>query len=280
MNIEQVIQTLKGYYKEKGCLIGEPLDLEVGAGTMVPYSFFGVLGSKPWKVAYVQPSRRPADGRYGDSPYRYFIHHQFQVIMKPPPDDIQDIYLESLKKLGIDYEKHDLRFIEDNWESPTLGAAGVGWEIWIDGQEITQFTYFQQAGGFELNPPSVELTYGIERIAMYSEAKENGFDVNWNDDVTYGDLRKKSEYELCKYGFEIADVEALRQMFNLYENESKRCIDARICLPAYEYALKCSHTFNLLDARGAVSVSERPQVIARIRDLTKKCAGLYQEGDQ
>ena len=252
MTIEAIILALKGYWKEKGCLIGEPFDMEVGAGTMVPYSFFGVLGPRPWKVAYIQPSRRPADGRYGDSPYRFYIHHQFQVILKPPPADVQDIYLESLKVLGIDYEQHDMRFIEDNWESPTLGAAGVGWEVWMDGQEVTQFTYFQQAGGCELNPPSVELTYGLERLAMYSD-------------------------ELCKYGFELADVESLRTMFGICEKESSRCIEAQLYMPAYEYALKCSHLFNLLDARGAVSVSERALIIARIRDLTRKCAMLYQE---
>lgn len=277
MTIEEIIQSLKDYWRGKGCLIGEPYDIEVGAGTMVPYSFFGVLGANPWKVAYVQPSRRPADGRYGDSPYRYLIHHQFQVIMKPPPEDVQDLYLESLKTIGIDYEKHDMRFIEDNWESPTLGASGVGWEVWMDGQEITQFTYFQQAGGFELNPPSVELTYGIERLSMYSEGKDNGFDVGWNRDITYGQLRKRAEYELCKYGFEIADVEALKTMFGICENESKRCIEACLYLPAYEMALKCSHLFNLMDARGAVSVSERAVIIGRVRDLTKKCAMLYQE---
>jgi len=240
-------------------------------------AFFGVLGPRPWKVAYVQPSRRPADGRYGDSPYRFYIHHQFQVILKPPPADVQDIYLESLKVLGIDYEKHDMRFIEDNWESPTLGAAGVGWEVWMDGQEVTQFTYFQQAGGCELNPPSVELTYGIERLAMYSERKDNGFELGWNENVTYGDLRKRAEYELCKYGFELADVESLKTMFGICEKESNRCIEAQLYMPAYEYALKCSHLFNLLDARGAVSVSERALIIARIRDLTRKCAMLYQE---
>ncbi|MCE5175924.1 MAG: glycine--tRNA ligase subunit alpha [Caldisericales bacterium] len=277
MTIEAIILALKGYWKEKGCLIGEPFDMEVGAGTMVPYSFFGVLGPRPWKVAYVQPSRRPADGRYGDSPYRFYIHHQFQVILKPPPANVQDIYLESLKVLGIDYEKHDMRFIEDNWESPTLGAAGVGWEVWMDGQEVTQFTYFQQAGGCELDPPSVELTYGIERLAMYSERKDNGFELGWNEDVTYGDLRKRAEYELCKYGFELADVESLKTMFGICEKESNRCIEAQLYMPAYEYALKCSHLFNLLDARGAVSVSERALIIARIRDLTRKCAMLYQE---
>lgn len=276
MTIEEIILVLKKYWQDQGCLIGEPFDMEVGAGTMVPYSFFGVLGIKPWRVAYLQPSRRPADGRYGDSPYRFYIHHQFQVILKPPPQDVQDIYLDSLKAMGIDYEKHDIRFIEDNWESPTLGASGVGWEIWMDGQEITQFTYFQQAGGFELYPPSAELTYGIERLAMYSEGKDNGFDVGWNKQVTYGDLRKRAEYELCKYGFEIADIETLRTIFNLYENESERCINNNLYFPAYEFALKCSHFFNLLDARGALSVSERAIIIARIRDLTKKCATLYQ----
>lgn len=277
MTIQDAIFSLKDYFRKQGCLIGEPLDMEVGAGTMHPYTFFAVLGPKPWKAAYVQPSRRPADGRYGDSPYRYYIHYQFQVIMKPAPADIQDIYLEGLKVLGIDYEKHDMRFIEDNWESPTLGAAGVGWEVWMDGQEVSQFTYFQQCGGVTLNPPSVELTFGIERLCMYSEGIENGFNLKWNPENTYGDLRKRAEYELCKWGFEFADIDVLKRMMDDYEKESNRAIEAKLAIPAYEYALKCSHTFNLLDARGALSVSERAGMIARVRDLTRKCASVYQE---
>ncbi|HOO96190.1 MAG TPA: glycine--tRNA ligase subunit alpha [Caldisericia bacterium] len=277
MNIESTIFELKKYWRDQGCLIAEPYDIEVGAGTMVPKSFFSTLGEKPWSVAYVQPSRRPADGRYGDNPYRFYIHHQFQVILKPPPKDVQDIYLESLKVIGIDYEKHDMRFIEDNWESPTLGAAGVGWEVWMDGQEVTQFTYFQQVGGIQLNPPSVELTYGIERLAMYSEKIENGFDLKWNDNVTYGQLRKKEEYELCKYAFELADIDSLMTMLEICEKESNRCIEQGLVAPAYEFALKCSHFFNILDARGAISVSERAVMIKRVRTLTSKCAKAYVE---
>jgi len=246
---------------------------------MVPKSFFGALGHKPYKVAYVQPSRRPADGRYGDNPYRFYIHHQFQVILKPPPADIQDVYLESLKSIGINYENHDMRFIEDNWESPTLGAGGVGWEVWMDGQEVTQFTYFQQVGGVQLLIPAVELTYGIERIAMYSEGKNNCLLLNWNDDVTYGDLRKKEEYELCRYGFDLADVASLTQVLDIFEKEAIRCIKEKLIAPAYEFALKCSHIFNILDARGAVSVSERAIMIKRIRSLTSKCARLYVEAE-
>jgi len=279
MNIESTISSLKSYWREKGCLISEPYDIEVGAGTMVPKSFFGALGHKPYKVAYVQPSRRPADGRYGDNPYRFYIHHQFQVILKPPPADIQDVYLESLKSIGINYENHDMRFIEDNWESPTLGAGGVGWEVWMDGQEVTQFTYFQQVGGVQLLIPAVELTYGIERIAMYSEGKNNCLLLNWNDDVTYGDLRKKEEYELCRYGFDLADVASLTQVLDIFEKEAIRCIEEKLITPAYEFALKCSHIFNILDARGAVSVSERAIMIKRIRSLTSKCARLYVEAE-
>jgi len=280
MNIENTISALKKYWSGNGCLISEPFDIEVGAGTMVPKSFFGTLSNKPWKVAYVQPSRRPADGRYGDNPYRFYIHHQFQVILKPPPSNIQDLYLESLKVFGINYEEHDMRFIEDNWESPTLGAGGVGWEVWMDGQEVTQFTYFQQVGGIQLEIPAVELTYGIERLVMYSEKIENGFDLQWNDDVTYGDLRKKEEYELCKYAFDIADTTALSTMFDICEKESNRCADEGLVAPAYEFALKCSHFFNMLDARGAVSVSERAVMIKRVRTMTSRCAKLFVEAQK
>lgn len=280
MNIEKTILALKQYWSNQGCLISEPFDIEVGAGTMVPKSFFGALHPTTWKVGYVQPSRRPADGRYGDNPYRFYIHHQFQVILKPPPENIQDLYLESLKVFGINYEEHDMRFIEDNWESPTLGAGGVGWEVWMDGQEVTQFTYFQQVGGIQLEIPAVEITYGIERLTMYSEGIENGFDLKWNDNVTYGDLRKKEEYELCRYAFDVADISSLRTLFDICEKEAGRCADEGLIIPSYEFALKCSHFFNMLDARGAVSVSERAVMIKRVRDMTSRCARLYVEREQ
>jgi len=275
VNFQEIILALQKYWADYGCVIGQPYDIEVGAGTFNPHTFLRVLGPEPWKVAYVEPSRRPTDGRYGDNPNRLQHYYQFQVILKPSPDDVQDIYLKSLEELGIDPKKHDIRFVEDDWESPTLGAWGLGWEVWLDGMEITQFTYFQQVGGFDLKPISAELTYGLERIAMYIQEKENVFDLEWVDGVTYGDVHHQSEVEWSKYNFENADVKMLFQLFNDFEKESKETIKGGLLLPAYDYVLKCSHVFNLLDARGAISVTERTRFIARVRSLARAVAGAY-----
>jgi glycyl-tRNA synthetase alpha chain len=256
-------------------VLQQPYDLEVGAGTFHPATFLGVLGPDPWNVAYVQPSRRPADGRYGQNPNRLHRHHQFQVIMKPSPEDIQERYLQSMVHLGIPLEKHDIRFVEDDWESPTLGAWGLGWEVWLDGMEVTQFTYFQQAGGFDLHPISVEITYGIERIAMYLQNVDNVYSLKWNDTVTYGDIQYRGEEEHSYYSFEEADVEMLLKLFEMYESESKRTVESGRVFPAYELCLKCSHVFNLLDARGAVGVNERTNYIQRVRLLAQACAKRY-----
>jgi glycyl-tRNA synthetase alpha chain len=244
---------------------------------MNPATFLRVLGPEPWKVAYVEPSRRPTDGRYGENPNRLQHYYQFQVIIKPSPDDIQEVYLESLKALGIDPKKHDIRFVEDDWESPTLGAWGLGWEVWLDGMEITQFTYFQQAGGIDLYPISVEITYGTERIAMYLQEVDNVFDLIWADGVTYGDIHHQGEVEWSIYNFEEADINMLFTLFEFYEKESERLIEKNLVLPAYDYCLKCSHTFNLLDARGAISVKERTNYISRIRKLARQIAEAYIE---
>lgn len=275
IDFQTLILTLQEYWKEQGCILVQPYDLEVGAGTFAPPTFFGVLGSAPWKVGYVQPSRRPSDGRYGENPNRLYQHHQYQVILKPSPGEIQDIYLNSLKALGIDCRSHDIRFVEDDWESPTLGASGLGWEVWCDGLEITQFTYFQQMGGFELEPVPVELTYGLERIAMFLQGVDNVFDLEWSAGVSYGEMRKRQEYEFSRYSFEEAPVEEYRDLFTRFERESTDILQAGLVYPAYELALKCSHLFNLLDARGAISVSERANYIGRIRRLAKDCAELY-----
>jgi len=253
----------------------QPYDMEVGAGTFHPTTLLKALGPEPWKVAYVQPSRRPTDGRYGNNPNRLQHYYQYQVILKPSPFDVQKQYLQSLKVLGIDVLDHDIRFVEDDWESPTLGASGLGWEVWLDGMEITQFTYFQMAGSIELNPISVELTYGLERITMYLQGVDNVYDLKWNEDVTYGDVHHQQEVEQSTYNFEKADVDILLDLFNKYEAESLRIIDDALVLPAYEYCLKCSHTFNLLDARGAISVTERTGYIGRIRNLARRCAEEY-----
>jgi glycyl-tRNA synthetase alpha chain len=255
----------------------QPYDIEVGAGTFHPDTLLRVLGPEPWRVAYVEPSRRPTDGRYGENPNRLQHYYQYQVILKPSPLKIQDIYLRSLKTLGIDPLAHDIRFVEDDWESPTLGASGLGWEVWLDGMEITQFTYFQQAASIELDPISVEITYGLERIAMYLQAVDNVFNLKWNDAIKYGDLRHQAEVEQSVYNFEQADVKMLRGLFDMYETECQRVIAASLVLPAYEYCLKCSHTFNLLDARGAISVIERTGYIARVRNLTRACGEAYLE---
>jgi len=266
---------LEKFWASKGCVIQQPYDMEVGAGTFHPATLLRVLGPEPWAVAYVQPSRRPTDGRYGENPNRLGHYYQYQVIIKPSPIDIQDIYLDSLRSLGIDPLEHDIRFVEDDWESPTLGASGLGWEVWLDGMEITQFTYFQQAGGIRLDPISVEITYGLERIAMYIQEKENVFDLMWNEKITYGEIHKKGEWELSVYNFELADVDMLLKLFDMYEKESIRLSEKGLVLPAYDYCLKCSHVFNILDARGAISVNERTHYIERIRNLARLASQNY-----
>jgi len=273
--VQDLILELSRFWADRGCVLQQPYDLEVGAGTFHPATFFGVLGPKPWDVAYVQPSRRPTDGRYGQNPNRLQRYYQFQVIMKPSPDDIQDIYLQSLERLGIPMEQHDIRFVEDDWESPTLGAWGLGWEVWLDGMEVTQFTYFQQAGGIDLKPISVEITYGIERIAMYLQNVDNVYTLKWNGTASYGDLQYLGEVEHSHYNFEEADIAMLLKLFEMYEREARRVIERNRVLPAYELCLKCSHVFNLLDARGAVGVNERTHYIQRVRALAQACAQSY-----
>jgi len=275
MNFQELITTLQQYWADYGCIIQQPYDLEVGAGTFNPATLLRVLGPERWSVAYVEPSRRPTDGRYGENPNRLGHYYQYQVIIKPSPIDIQEVYLGSLKSLGIDPFEHDIRFVEDDWESPTLGASGLGWEVWLDGMEITQFTYFQQAGSIRLDPISVEVTYGLERIAMYMQEKESVYDLMWNDHLTYGDVHQEGEWELSVYNFEMADVDMLLDMFHKYEQEGLRVGNAGLVLPAYDYCLKCSHTFNLLDARGAISVTERTRYIDRIRHLARLCSKNY-----
>ncbi|MFS8582623.1 MAG: glycine--tRNA ligase subunit alpha [Limnochordales bacterium] len=270
-----MIFALERYWADQGCIILQPYDMEVGAGTMHPATFLRVLGPEPWKAAYVQPSRRPTDGRYGENPNRLQHYYQYQVILKPSPDDIQELYLASLPAIGIDPAKHDIRFVEDDWESPTLGAWGLGWEVWLDGMEITQFTYFQQCGGLDLKPVSVELTYGLERLAMYLQGVDNVFDLEWVDGVTYGDVFHQNEVEQSRYNFEQADTGLLFELFDRFEAEAERVVQAGLVLPAYDYVLKCSHTFNLLDARGAISVTERTKYIARVRRLARECASAY-----
>jgi len=275
MNFQELILSLQAYWAGQGCLLQQPYDLEVGAGTFNPATLLRVLGPEPWAVAYVEPSRRPTDGRYGENPNRLGHYYQYQVIIKPSPLEIQETYLGSLKALGIDPLDHDIRFVEDDWESPTLGASGLGWEVWLDGMEITQFTYFQQAGSIRLDPVAVEITYGLERIAMYLQEKENVFDILWNDQVTYGDVHRKGEWEFSVYHFELADVDMLLKMFDMYEKESKRLNEQKLALPAYDYCLKCSHTFNILDARGAISTTERTKYIERIRNLARYVSKTY-----
>jgi len=275
MEFQQVIMELQRFWASKGCVIQQPYDLEVGAGTFNPATFLRVLGPEPWRVAYVEPSRRPTDGRYGENPNRLQHYYQFQVILKPSPLDVQEVYLDSLRHLGIDPLEHDIRFVEDDWESPTLGAWGLGWEVWLDGMEITQFTYFQQAGGIDLDPVSVEITYGLERIAMYLQGVENVFEVIWKEGITYGDIYHQGEVEFSRYNFEEADVEMLFRLFEMYEAEAKRLVDRGLVMPAYDYCLKCSHTFNLLEARGAISVTERMGFILRVRDIARRCAEAY-----
>jgi len=277
MYFQEIIMRLHRFWANKGCLIWQPYDVEVGAGTMNPATFLKVLGKKPWNVAYVEPSRRPQDGRYGENPNRLQHYYQFQVILKPAPNNPQEIYLESLEHLGINVSDHDVRFVEDDWESPTLGAWGLGWEVWLDGMEITQFTYFQQSGGLDLDEISVEITYGLERIAMYIQEVDSVFDIEWKEGITYGDIFKRAEWEWSTYNFEKADTDMLFNLFELYEKEAKRLIEEKLVLPAYDYLLKCSHTFNLLDARGAISVQERARYIRRMSNTAREVAQLYLE---
>ena len=275
MTLQNLLLTLHHFWADQGCVIHEPYDLEVGAGTFHPATFLKVLGPEPWRAAYVQPCRRPADGRYGENPNRLQHYYQYQVILKPAPADVQDLYLQSLQKLGINPKQHDIRFMQDDWESPTLGAWGLGWEVRLDGMEITQFTYFQEVGGIELNPVSAEITYGTERIAMYLQNVDNVFDLEWTKGVTYGDIHHETEVQFSKYNFESADVKVLMDTFTAYEGEGKRLVGEGLVLPAYDCCMKTSHLFNMLDARGALSVSERTGYIARVRGLARLCAEAY-----
>ncbi len=275
MSIQNLIMNLQKFWAARGCYLAQSYDLEVGAGTMTPDTFFRVLDKRPWKVAYVQPARRPADGRYGENPHRVQKHFQYQVIMKPSPSDIQQIYIKSLGALGINLQDHDIRFDEDDWEAPSIGAWGVGWQVLLDGLEITQFTYFQQAGGIELFPVPVEITYGLERLEMFLEEKDNIYDLNWSEDVSYQDLRFIEEKEFSEYNFSLANVKRLKDSFLLNEKEARQLIDKDLLLPAYDMCLKCSHFFNLLDSRGAISVTERVKMIAQIRGLVSQIAEKY-----
>src|SRR3990167_8890963 len=277
MKFQELILSLQRFWADRGCVIQQPYDIEVGAGTFNPATFFRVLGPEPWRVAYVEPSRRPADGRYGENPNRLQHYYQFQVILKPAPEDVQDLYLQSLTALGLKADEHDIRFVEDDWESPTLGAWGLGWEVWLDGMEITQFTYFQEGGGIELDPISVEITYGLERIAMYLQGVDNVFDLIWTEGVKYGYIHRQTEVEFSKYNFEEADVEMLFSCFNMFEKEAINLLEKGLILPAYDYCLKTSHFFNLLDARKAISVAERTGYIGRVRNLARRCAEGYCE---
>jgi len=277
MNFQNIILKLQEFWANNGCVILQPYDLEKGAGTFHPGTFLRCLGNTPWSAAYVEPCRRPTDGRYGENPNRLQHYYQFQVIIKPSIDNIQELYLESLEFLGINTKKHDIRFVEDDWESPTLGAWGLGWEVWLDGMEITQFTYFQQAGGFDLDPITVEITYGTERIAMYLQNVDSVYDLKWSDKVSYRDIHHRTEYEFSKYNFELADISMLKDFFNSSKKECLNLIKNNLPLPAYDYCLKCSHLFNLLDARGSISVTERARYILEIRELAKNSASLYME---
>ena len=277
MNFQDIILELNRYWAEQGCVIQQPYDMEVGAGTFHPATLLRALGPEPWKSAYPQPSRRPTDGRYGDNPNRLQHYYQYQVVIKPSPLNVQDLYLGSLERFGLNLLEHDIRFVEDDWESPTLGASGLGWEVWLDGMEITQFTYFQQAGSIDLYPTTVEITYGRERIAMYLQGVESVYDIAWNSEVTYGEIFHQAEVEFSKFNFEEANVEKLLIFFDTFEAEALRLVDKKLILPAYDYCLKCSHTFNLLDARKAVSVNERTRYIGRIRNIARKVAEAYVE---
>ncbi len=275
MYFQDLIFNLQKYWAKKGCIIAQPYDLEKGAATFSHSTFFRCLGKNPWKVAYIEPCRRPKDGRYGENPNRLQHYYQYQVILKPSPCNIQELYLNSLEAIGIKIKEHDVKFNEDDWESPTLGASGLGWQVWLDGLEITQFTYFQQMAGIELDPISVELTYGLERIAMYIQNVKSVFDLKWNKDLTYGDIFLRNEKEFSAYNFEYADINMLLDVFNKFYNEGLALIDKNLPVPAYDYVLKISHIFNILDARHAISISERPSFIKKVRDLAKLCAEKY-----
>ena len=275
MNFQEVYFRLENFWSRQGCIIQQPYDIEVGAGTMNPATALRVLGPEPWRVAYVEPSRRPSDGRYGKNPNRLQHYYQYQVIIKPAPANIQELYIESLASLGINPDEHDIRFVEDDWENPSTGAWGLGWEVWLDGMEITQFTYFQQLGGIDMENVPAELTYGIERIAMYVQKKDSVYDLEWAGKVNYGDVHKQNEIEQSHYNFEVADTDMLFKLFAMYEKEAGRILDAGFVLPAYDYVLKSSHTFNLLDARNAISVTERTGYISRVRALACRCAEAY-----
>ncbi|WP_206812051.1 glycine--tRNA ligase subunit alpha [Paradesulfitobacterium ferrireducens] len=277
MKFQDMILFLNQFWGEQGCIIAQPYDVEKGAGTMNPATFLRALGPEPWNVAYVEPSRRPTDGRYGENPNRLQHYFQYQVILKPSPANVQELYLQSLERLGINSKEHDIRFVEDNWESPTLGAWGLGWEVWLDGMEVTQFTYFQQCGGIDCQPVSAEITYGLERLAMFIQNKDSVYEIEWVGDVTYGDIYLQNEIDYSHYNFEAADIEALQIWFDMYEREAKRTVEKGLVVPAYDYVLKCSHTFNLLEARGAISVTERTSYIARVRALARLCAQAYVE---
>ena len=277
MDFQTLIMRLEAFWPDYGCLIAQPYDLEVGAGTFNPSTFLRALGPDPWKVAYVEPSRRPTDGRYGENPNRLQHYYQYQVILKPSPLDVQEVYLNSLRQLGIDPLEHDIRFVEDDWESPTLGAWGLGWEVWLDGMEITQFTYFQQVGGFDLDPVCTEITYGLERIAMFLQGVDSVYDITWKDGVTYGYVHHAGEVQWSRYNFELANVPALLELFSLYEKEARMLAETGVCLPIYDMCLKCSHIFNLLDARNAISTTERQSYVARVREMAKLAATRYLE---
>ena len=280
-SFQDLILRLQAYWAAQGCVILQPYDMEMGAGTFHPATILRALGPEPWKAAYVQPSRRPTDGRYGENPNRLQHYYQFQVILKPSPDDIQDLYLQSLTELGIDALNHDIRFVEDDWESPTLGAWGLGWEVWCDGMEVSQFTYFQQVGGFDCNPVSGEITYGLERLAMYVQGVENVYDLDWNGEgVTYGEVYLRNEREFSAYNFEFADTAKLLAHFADAESECGALLEKKLALPAYDQCMKASHLFNLLDARGVISVTERAAYIARVRALAKGCCEAWLEGQE
>jgi glycyl-tRNA synthetase alpha chain len=275
MYFQDIILELSKFWAQQGCALQQPYDMEVGAGTFHPATLLRALGPEPWKVAYVQPSRRPTDGRYGENPNRLQHYYQFQVMLKPSPPNIQDLYIESLARFGLDPLEHDIRFVEDDWESPTLGASGLGWEVWLDGMEITQFTYFQQAGSLELYPITVEVTYGLERIAMYLQGVDSVYDIAWNSEISYGKIFHQAEVEFSTFNFEQANVEVLLSLFDTFESEAHRLLDLQLILPAYDYCLKCSHTFNLLDARKAISEAERTRYIGRIRNIARKVAEKF-----
>ena len=275
LSVQEIILTLQNYWSNQGCLLLQAYDTEKGAGTMSPYTFLRAIGPEPWNAAYVEPSRRPADGRYGENPNRLFQHHQFQVVMKPSPENIQELYLGSLEALGINPLEHDIRFVEDNWENPSLGCAGLGWEVWLDGMEVTQFTYFQQVGGLECHPVTSEITYGLERLASYIQEVESVYDLVWTGDVKYGDIFTQPEYEHSKYAFEESNAELLMQLFTDFEKEATVFMEKGLVHPAYDYVLKCSHAFNLMDARGIISATDRAGFLGRIRKMARTIAKTF-----